>query len=212
MPLTASDEHLALQNIHSICTSTELYWRGGATEEEVWWGFSLFVTTVRCVCSFPASGSVLMPTHRHLPEIKTSWVCRVEQEEIETRGSGRVWGCRVKARRRLIRKRRERKRDLPLSLFCPELNSHAVLFLTLSNSFTTKKHSRKPACAATSHITLFVVLEYKGNTEVNLNDSGGHPPNTASLNLCLWCICNTGGNQQQWQEGNLPNHQSKLYE
>lgn len=78
-------------------------------------GFSLFVTAVWCVCSSPASGSALMPTHHHLPEIKTSWVWRVEQEEIETKGggSGRVWGRRVKARtRRSLNRKRERGREI----------------------------------------------------------------------------------------------------
>lgn len=75
----------------TICTSTEIYWPSGA-EEEVWWGFSLFVTTMWCVCSFPARGSILMPTYHHLPEIKTGWMWRVDQEEMETGGTGGFGG------------------------------------------------------------------------------------------------------------------------
>lgn len=88
-------------------------------------GVSLCLSPLCAVYAvFSASGRVLVPTHRHLPEIKTSWLRRVEQEEIETGGKGRVWGCRVKKTRGLRRKRGERKRDLPLSLFCSEFNSH----------------------------------------------------------------------------------------
>lgn len=90
--LGASDELLALQNMHNVYASTQLYWHAAAPEEKVWWGFSLFVTTVQRTCRFPASGSILVPTHRRLPEIKTSWVCRVEQEGLNTERSGRVWG------------------------------------------------------------------------------------------------------------------------
>lgn len=76
-----------------------MYWRTGAAEEQRRksdGGFSLSVTTVWCVRSFPASGSIRMPTHHHLPEIRTSWVRRVEQEETKTGGTGRVWGRRLK--------------------------------------------------------------------------------------------------------------------
>lgn len=139
-----------------------------------------------------------MPTHRRLPEIKTSWVCRVEQEGIETGGSGRLWGCRVRARGRLIRKRRERKRDLPLSLFCSELNStHLSRFNPLQlvhNQRNTCKKQPELQPPTLLYLNLFQVNDYKGNS-VHLNDSAGHPPDFASLNLRLWCICHTGANQ-----------------
>lgn len=45
--LGASDERLALQNMHNVCTSTQLHWHAAAPEEEVCWGFSLFVATVQ---------------------------------------------------------------------------------------------------------------------------------------------------------------------
>lgn len=159
-----------------------MYWCTGAAEEEVWQGFFLFVTTVWCVCSFPASGSVRMPTHHHLPEIRTSWVCRVEQEEIKTGGTGRVWGRRVNARRRRrsLNRKRERGREIcPWACF--------VLCLTHTLSFLFKPlqlaHINQPV--------LHYILSYsyccwsfcgtwtlyKGNMEVNLNDSGGHQPN-----------------------------------
>lgn len=46
--LGASDERLALQNMHNVCTSTtQLHWHAAAPEEEVCWGFSLFVATAQ---------------------------------------------------------------------------------------------------------------------------------------------------------------------
>lgn len=145
-------------------------------------GFSLFVTAVWCVCSSPASGSALMPTHHHLPEIKTSWVWRVEQEEIETEGGDQGGfegvGWRQEQEEVWIGREREEERSAPELVLC-----WIQLFslLTLSNSFTTTRSS------AVHYIRLLLkLLFYREKTGLNLNDSSGHQPNIIKPLPLVW--------------------------
>ena len=116
-------------------------------------GVSVFVTAAWCVHSFPASGSILMPTHHHLPEIRTSWVCRVEQEEIKTGGKREGWKATVESKKVWIGRGSRRKRDLPLSLFCALLNLLTLLrFLTSLTLSQQGKSLYKPVHPALLHM------------------------------------------------------------
>lgn len=179
--------------MHSICLSAEMYRRSGAAEEEVWWGFSVFVTTVRWERRFPASGCVLMPAHYHLPEIRTRWVCRVEQEEIKRGGRGEVWGWKQEEEEEEVwigSEREEERCALELILCFVQLTLFS--FFTLSNCFTTKKGACDPT-SPTLHPYTFLLL-VKLLWYLDLEKTWAKCRwlsvgiNQTSLKLCLWCL------------------------
>lgn len=62
-----------------------------------------------------------------------------------------------------------------------------------------------------SHITAIRDISVILGCEGNVNNSGWHQP-TIIKPLPLVCLRFLVANQQQYQAGNLPNHQSKLHE
>ena len=75
-------------------------------------------------------------THHHLPEISTSWVCRVEQEDIRTGIRGKVSGHRVKTKEERKREQEEEGSALELILYSVQLQ-YSLLFFTVFDSYTT---------------------------------------------------------------------------
>lgn len=175
--LGASDERLALQNMHNVCTSTtQLHWHAAAPEEEVCWGFSLFVATAQSAraASLPVAPFWCQPAVvcQRLKQTgcvgwsRKGWILGGSWREREEGWVGRKEGGE------------EEGSALELVLLCIEL-SQSTRFNPLQLAHERRRRfaqarPRSGLALTLSYLSLTGLNDYKGNSEVHLNDSVGH--------------------------------------